>query len=185
KENVGRLAAEFQRDTLHGICRLLYDDFAYRRTTCKCHLVDIGMSDDRRTTGLTEARHYVDDTRRDTDFLEPLRELENSERGLLRRFQDAGASSRQCRSQFPCSHKKRVIPRNNLPRHTDRLFQRQTHSIVGDWVDIPEYLCGQAAVILEACRNVVDVEFGFHNRLSSITTFNLRQLRRILPNLFC
>ena len=60
EKNVGRFAAEFERDALHRVGSLLDDDFADRGAAGKGDLVDVGMLHQRRSAGFAEAGNDVD-----------------------------------------------------------------------------------------------------------------------------
>ena len=167
EKDVGRLAAEFERDALHRVGRLLHDDLAHGGAAREGDLVHVGMLHQRRAGGLAKAGDDVDDAGRKTDFGKPVCEFERGERSLLGGLQHAGASRGQRGSQLPRGHQQRIVPRNDLPGDADRLFQRQAHRVVGNGIDEAEDLGGEAAVIFEAGGGVVDVVLGFDDGLAA------------------
>ena len=119
--------------------------------------------------------HDIDDARRQSAIRKMIREFESGERCLLCRFQNAGASRRNRRRQLPRRHQQRIIPRDNLSRHADRLFQRERHRIVRNGIHLAGDFRGEAAVILEARRNVGEIVFGFDDRLARVAAFEFGQ----------
>src|SRR5206468_4676167 len=76
----------------------------------------------------------------------------------------------------PGGHQQRIVPRDDLPGDADRLAQREAHRIVGYRDDIPVNLRRQPAVILEAGRDVRDVELGLDDRFAGVARFELSEL---------
>jgi hypothetical protein len=66
---------------------------------------------------------------------------------------------------------------------TGSLSERR-HRIVGNGIDVADNFGGQAAVIFEAGGGVVDVEFGFDDRLAGVAAFEFGQRGKIGANFF-
>ena len=183
EKDVGRLASEFKRDAFHSVRRLLHDDLADRRAAREGNFVHVGMLYERGAGGFSEAGNDVYDSRRKPNLAEPFRKLECRQGRLLGGFQHAGAPGGQRGRQFPGGHQQRVIPRDDLPCNADRFFHGEADCVVGHRVHEAKNLRGQAAVILEASRGVVDVVFSFDNRLAGVAALELGQHREVLANL--
>ena len=128
EEDVGRLAAEFERDALHRIGGLFDDDLADGSAAGERDLVDVGMLHERSAAGFAEAGDDVDDARRQAAVGKMFREFERGERSLLGGFEDAGAAGGDRGREFPRGHQQRIVPRNDLPGNADRLFEREATS---------------------------------------------------------
>ena len=98
------------------------------------------------------------------------------ERRLLGRLQHGRAAGADRRRQLPRRHQHRVVPRDDLPGDADRLAQRQAHRVVGHRDDVAVDLGRQAAVVLEAGRDVGDVEFRLDDRLAGVARLELGEL---------
>ena len=129
------------------------------------------MLDERSAAALAKAGDNIDYSGRNTYVTEPVRHFERGERGLLGRFQDAGASGSKRGRQLPGGHQQGIVPRNNLSGNADRFFQREAEGVVGNGIHVAQNLGGQTAVVFEAGSHVGDVEFGLDNRLAAIACF--------------
>ena len=123
EKDIGRLAAEFERDALHRVGGLLDDDLADGRAAGERNLVHIGMLNERSTASFTESGHDVDDARRQSAVGKVLREFQSRERRLLCGLEHARAPCSNGRRKFPCRHQQRIVPRNDLSRNADGLFE--------------------------------------------------------------
>ena len=184
KENVRRLAAEFERDALHRVGGLLDDDLAHGGAAGECDLVDVGMLHERGAAGLAETGNNVDHARRQAAVGEMFRKFERGERRLLRGLKHAGASGGQRRRQFPRRHQQRIVPRNNLSGNADRLFERKAHRIVGNGIHIADNFGREPAVIFEAGGDIVEVVLGFDDRLAGVAAFEFGERGQIGANFF-
>ena len=104
------------------------------------------------------------------------REREHRERRLLGRLQHRRAAGADRRRQLPRRHQQRVVPRDDLPGDADRLAQREAHRVVGHRDDVAVNLRREAAVVLEARRDVGDVELGLDDRLAGVARLELGEL---------
>ncbi len=121
KENVGRLAAEFERDALEGVRGAFDDDLADGGAAGEGDLVDAGMRDERGTGGFAEAVDDVHDSGRQTNFAEPVCEFERGQRSLFGGLENASAAGGKRGREFPGGHQQRIVPRNDLRRRRRRV----------------------------------------------------------------
>ena len=182
EEDVGRLAAELERDALHGVGGHLDDLLAHGGAAGEGDLVDVGMLYQRRTGGFAEAGDDVDDAVGQAAVLEVLRQFESGEGRLLGGLQDAGAAGGQRGRQLPCGHQQRIVPGNDLSGDADGLLQRQAQRVVGNGIDVPGDLGRQAAVVLEAGGDVGHVVLGFDDGLAAVAGFEFGEGSGVLAN---
>lgn len=86
------------------------------------------MGGDERS-GFAETSHNVDNTCRESSLLQNFAEHQRSERSLLCRFDHDCAACCQSWSYLPSHHQERIVPRDDLSDHSNRLFDR--HADVG------------------------------------------------------
>ena len=113
-----------------------------------------------RARRFAEAGDDVDDAGRKAGVVESWRQLQHRQRRLLGRLEHHRAARADRRRELPRGHQQRVVPRDDLPGDADRLAQREAHRVVGDGHDVAVDLGREAAVVLEAGRDVGDVELG-------------------------
>ena len=122
EENVGRLAAELERDALQRVCGLLTMILPTAALPVNAILSTPGCCDQRRSAGFAKAVDDVDHAGRQTHFREPVRKFQRGERRLLGGLQNAGAARGQRRRQLPRGHQQRIVPGDDLPGDADRLL---------------------------------------------------------------
>ena len=182
EKDVGRLAAEFESDALHGVRGLLDDDLADGGAAGESDFVDVGMLDERSAAGLAETGDDVDDARRQAAVGEMFREFKGGERSLLGRLEDAGTTGGQRWRQFPRGHQQRIIPRDDLSGNADRFFEREAHGVVGDRIHIANDLGGKTTIIFEASGDVVEVVLGFDDRLAGVAALEFGECGQVLTD---
>src|ERR1700722_2937182 len=124
KKDIRRFATKFESDALYGVRSLFHDDFAHGGTAGKSNFIDVGMLNQWRAAGFSEAGNDVHNPRRQSAIGEVFGEFERGQRRLLGRFQNAGASRSQGGCELPCRHEQRIVPRNNLSGDAKGFFQR-------------------------------------------------------------
>ena len=100
EDDVRRLAAELQRDALHGVGRTAHDFLADLGRSGKRNLVDAGMAH-HGAAHLGVAGDDVDHTRRNSGFHRQFTEAQRSKRSLAGRLQHHGIAAGQRRTEFP------------------------------------------------------------------------------------
>ena len=135
------------------------------------------MGHERRAGARAVAGDDVDHTRRQTDRLEVLGQLEDGERRLLRRLEHHGAPRRERGRDLPGGHHQRIVPRYDLPGHTHRLPHGHGDRVGGDGQHLAVDLGGKPAVVLETGGGIVHVVLGLDDRLPGVDRLQLRQLR--------
>ena len=71
--------------------------------------------------------------------------------------------------EFPCRHQQRIIPRDNLPAHSDRLaHDHRLDGRIRHLVILPERLGDQSRVISETSRRICRVEARLAQRLAVV-----------------
>ena len=88
QDDVGRFAAQFQRDLFQIAGRGLNDDLADFGRAGECDLVHIGMRGQRRSRGLSVTGHDVYHALREARLLNQLAQAQRGKRGLLGGLQD-------------------------------------------------------------------------------------------------
>ena len=68
--------------------------------------------------------------------------------------------------------------------NTNRLFERKAHGVVGNRVHVADDFGGEASVVFEAGGDVVDVEFGFDDRLAGVAAFEFCERGQVRANFF-
>jgi hypothetical protein len=101
EDDVGRLAAKFQRNTLERFCRCLVDGPAARFATSEGNALDERMIDQRFAGLSAHTGNDIDHAGRKAGFLEQLPQVEHRSRGVFRRLNDYGVSRRKRWCEFP------------------------------------------------------------------------------------
>ena len=152
-----RLAARLERDVLHVDGGHLHDLPARRRAAGEGDLVDIQMRRDGGAAVLAVAVQHVHHPWREAGLFDQRREVEDREWGLLGGFDDHRVAARKGWTEFPCRHRERVVPRDDLPAHAERLTESVGEFGGGRVDDLAVDLVGVAAVVLEHARDLGDV----------------------------
>jgi ParB family chromosome partitioning protein len=180
EDDVGRLAAELERDALQVAGRRPHDLVTDFGRAGERDLVDVGMRGDRRACGLAESGDDVDHAGRDAGFLEQLAEAQRRERRLLGRLEDDGIAAGQGGAELPGGHQQREVPGDDLPDDADRLAQRvvqHAHARRRDRDGLAFDLgrpTGVVAEVVDDERNVGDARDA--DRLAIVERLELREL---------
>src|SRR5262249_27305569 len=118
----------------------------------------------------------IDDARRQARFFEPVGKFKNCEWSLLGRLEHASAAGGNGRSEFPGGHEQRVIPGNNLAGDADGFAHGEAQSVGRNGIHVAGDLVGETAVILEAGRDVGNVELGFDDGFAGVAAFEFGEL---------
>ena len=121
---------------------------------------------------------------RQANFVEIVGEFERGERRLLGGLQHAAAARGRRGRELPRGHQQRIVPRNDLCGDTDRLAQREAERVGGHRIHVAGNFGGEAAVVLEAGRDVGDVVFGFDDRLAGVAAFEFGKRGGVLADFF-
>ena len=119
EDDVGRLAAEFERDLLQIASGGLKDELANFGRAGEGDLVDVRMRGQRGAGRFAVAGNDVDDAIGNTGFLNHFAEKQCGERSLLGGLEHDSAASGQRGTQLPGGHQQREIPRNDLANDAD------------------------------------------------------------------
>ena len=182
EENVGRLAAEFERDALESVRCALDDHFSDCGAAREGDFVHASMRNERGSRRFAKAVHDVDDAGRQAQFFKPTGDFHHGERRLLRGLKDTGAACSDGRSELPRSHDQRIIPGNNLSSDADGFAQSKTQGVCGNGIDVPENFVREAGVIFETSCGIGDVVLGFDDGLAGIPAFELGKLGSVGAN---
>jgi hypothetical protein len=169
KDQQGTLAASLEGYVLEVYRRRFHYRAAGGCAACKRDLVDIRVRGDRGAGGAAVAGDDVDDAGREAGFLDQRGQEEYRQRALFGSLQDHGISRRQRRAEFPRRHHQRVIPRDDLAAHADRLVEC-VHQFRGADVDgfAPD-LVGPARIVPEGADAFSQIlGFGDGKRLAYI-----------------
>ena len=121
ENDVGRFAAQFERNFLQIAGSGLQDQLADFRRTGEGDFVHVGMRRQRGAGRFAVARHDVHHAVGNAGFLNQFAQQKRGERSLLGGLQHDRAARGQRRAQLPRRHQQREIPRNDLPDHADGL----------------------------------------------------------------
>ena len=124
ENDVGRFAAQFERDLLQIARGGLHDQLAHFGRAGERDLIDVRMRGQRGAGGFAETRHDIHHAVGNAGFLNQFAQAQRGERRLLGGLQHHGAAGRQRRAELPGGHQQREIPGNDLADHADRLAQR-------------------------------------------------------------
>jgi hypothetical protein len=124
EEDVRALAAELERDALHGLCAEAHDLRARPRRARERHLVHSRVGDEVGAGRRALARHDVDDAGREPDLHRELGEAKcGQRRGRIRLEDDRAARCKRGR-ELPRRHHERVVPGDDLRDDADGLLER-------------------------------------------------------------
>ncbi len=119
EDDVGRLAAEFEREPLRRAGQRPLDDLADVGRAGERDLVDVVVLDerlpDRRAAG-----QDVDHARRQVGLGDDLGQHQRGQRRGLGRLEDDGVAAGQRGRDLPRRHQQREVPRDDLAGHADR-----------------------------------------------------------------
>ena len=177
KHDVRALAAEFERDLFEirggggkdfatGVTSSGESDFIHQRT--------LGEARAHRTA---QSIHELRDAGWESRLVDQLEKQRGGEWRELGGLEDAAIPRCQTRSQLPCGHEKRVIPRNDLAADSDRLAHGLANYVrVSDFKCLPVRLRGKSGVVAEAGGGIRDIEAGFTERLAAVARFHFGKL---------
>ena len=123
EDDVGRLAAELERDPLVGAGDGPRDRLADLGRAGERDLVDVGVPD-QRLAGPAGAGDDVDDARRQVGLLADLREQQRGQRRGLGRLEHHGVAAGERGRDLPGQHQQREVPRDDLAGHAERRARR-------------------------------------------------------------
>src|SRR6266404_2023678 len=182
EEDVGRLAAEFERDALESVGGALDDDLSDRSAAGEGDFVHAGMSDERSTRRFAKAIDNIGDTGRQTQFFEPAGDFHHGERRLLGGLEHASATRGDGGSELPRSHNQGIVPGNDLASHADRFAESETQGIRGNGIDVAENFVREAGVVFETGCGISDVVLRFDDGFAGIAALEFSKLRGVGAN---
>ncbi len=118
EDDVGRLAAELERDALEAPSGDGADLAPHGGGAGEGDLVDVGMGDERGAGGAV-AGEDVDDARREADLERELAEAKRRERGLLGGLEHDGAAGGEGGRELPGGHQQGEVPGDHLRADAD------------------------------------------------------------------
>jgi hypothetical protein len=126
----------------------------------------------KRRAGFARAGDNVHHAFGQFRLLKNLRQPHRRERSCLRRFQNHRVAARERGRDFPCGHEQRKIPRNDLPRDTERLRCFARESVF--------QLVRPARVIKKVRRHERQIHVAaFLDGLAAVHRFEHRKLARL------
>src|SRR5689334_6666772 len=123
----------------------------------------------------------VDDTFRESRFLDQLREFHRADRSLLGRFENDCVTCRECWGEFPCGHQEWEVPGNDLATDANRLAQGVVEHLAGHGNGFAFDLRGPTCEVLEVLDYLrqIDVKRLF-DRLAVVGRFEGGEISRVL-----
>ena len=167
-DDVGRLAAQLQREAAAGAGEAALDLLADVGGAGEGHLVQAAVPDDRRAD-VTGARQHVEDARRQPGVGGDLGEHQRCERGGLGGLEHDRVAARQRWGDLPRGHQQREVPRDHGADHPERARVRPEACVL--------QLVGPAGVVeqVRRRRGHVDVA-GLPDRLAVVEGLQHGQL---------
>lgn len=111
KDDVGALPAKLQSNLLQvAVCGSFHDEPADNGGACECNLIDVHVGGDRSPGNSPDTRDSVDDTRRETSFLDKSGSDETAQWCLLRCLDDNYIAGGDGRTDLPGPHEQWEIP---------------------------------------------------------------------------
>ena len=95
--------------------------------------------------------------------------------GIFRRFQYRRVTRRQRTTEGTAKHLRRIIPRQHMARHAERLAQGHDRKPIQKWNRCAVQFVASPRVIFEITRAGRDVGARLLERLAGIARFDLRQ----------
>ncbi|MNF74186.1 hypothetical protein D3C84_562130 [compost metagenome] len=176
EDNVGALAAQLKLHAFEITLRGLNDAATGGGGTGKGDLAHIRVLGQALAGAVAVARHHVDHTGGETDFVHQLGDAQGRQRSDFRRFDHHGVAGCQGRAHFPAGEHQREVPRHNLPDHTDGLALYVIEESGLDRNHRAFDLVGDAAEVTEAGGGTRHVERPrIANRVTGVQRFQLRQ----------
>ena len=154
-----RLAAAFERDTLHvRLAGVAEEELADLGRAGEGDHVDVHVPAERLAGGLAEARHDLQDAVGEPRFDRELGEPDDAERRLLGRLQDHAVARRERRPELPRGHQEREVPGHDRADDAERLAQDRDVRVGECRSDLVVDLVDRLAVPGDALRRVRDVD---------------------------
>jgi hypothetical protein len=182
EHDVGRLAAELERDLLHGPGRELHDAPADFGRSGERDLVDERVLRELLARAPAGTGDEVDDTRRDAGFFARLDELDCRERREARRLQHRAVAGCNRGSNLPAGHEEREVPRHDARAHAVGLaahnaLRGRERALAA--VDHVGFVLGATGEVLERRRAPRHVgEHRLLDRAAAVARFDLGDLPR-------
>ena len=116
------LAAAFKQYALEvGVRRIVQEQPPGLRRAGKADAIDVHMLAKRFADDFAEPRHDIDDSIGNARLRRQFRQTDGRHRGLFGRLENHRVAFSKRRTQFPCGHHDREIPRQHGGDHADRL----------------------------------------------------------------
>ena len=147
EDDVGGLAAEFERHAFEIARRAAQDSAADAGRSRERHLVDVGMIDQGVADHAAGTGDDIEHARRQAGFERQLADPQCRERRQLGRLHHDGAAAGQRRRKFPHPDHQREIPGHDDGDHADRLAYRVGERIIPRGNDLAADLVGPARVV--------------------------------------
>ena len=161
EDDVGRLAAGFERDMLHvalaGIAQEVLADFG--RAGEGDH-VDIHMAAERLAGGFAKARKHVEHAFGNAGFSGQFGNADGRQRRLLGRLQDDGIAGGKRRSKLPRRHQQGEVPRHHGADDADRLARDHRNRVGPRRSELVIDLVGSLGIPLDAADRGGQVSTG-------------------------
>ena len=155
EEDVGRFAAQLQRDRNQVLAGVLHDEPAGGGFAGKGDLGHARAGGQRLARLKAVAVHDVQHARRQ-QVAHQLGPHQNARRGLLGRLQHHAVARGQRRRQLPGGHQNGEVPRNDLPDHAQRLCEMVGHRVavdLGERAFLGANAAGEVAPVIDGQGN--------------------------------
>ena len=169
EDDVGILAAEFQRDPFDGRRGRGHHPGARGDTAGERHHVHVRVLRQRRAGGGPGAENQIGDAGGQTRFLQRPHQKNRGRRRQLTRLEHERVARQQGRGHLPDRLQQRVIPRSDQSADADRLVDEATDRIRPAGVHHASGLgAADACVVAQARHDIVHVVLGFDDPLAGV-----------------
>ena len=180
EEDVGRLAAEFERagdDVLGGV---LHDEAAGRRLAGECDLGDALVLGERLAGFDAEAVDDVEDAG-GQEVADEVHQHHDAHGRLFGGLQHDAVAGGERGSELPAGHEEREVPRDDLADDAERLVEVVGDGVVVDFGDrafLGADAAGEVAEVVDGERNVGGGRLA--DRLAVVEGFSEREQLQVL-----
>ncbi|CAM5246799.1 hypothetical protein SVIOM74S_05571 [Streptomyces violarus] len=169
EDDVGVLAAEFERDVARALGGAGHDGPPGGQAAGEGHQVDLGVADQGRAYGRPGAQHQVGDAGRCAGLLDEPDHGDRGERCGLAGLEDEGVAGGQRRGYFfQEALEQRVVPGGDERADADRLVDDAAEDVRADVHDPAAVLAREFGVVAEGVRHVLHVDAGLGQRLAGV-----------------
>ena len=179
EHDVGRLAAQLERDALDRRRRAFHDGTADLGRAGEADLRDVRVLDQPPADDRALAGDDVEDAFGDAGFQRQLGEAEHGQRRQLGGLEDDGVAARERRADLPARDVEREVPRHDEADDAERLAERRGDA-AGDGDRVAVVLVDGARVEVEDLRHHADLAACARDGLADVLRLDPGKLLVVL-----